>query len=261
MPLESRGEKNFAFPLDNSITPCYTVYTPSDFAHSPLALGEPMSYMTTPLNSIALVSEPTIVNGVAIDGYVGGQPVVFRKGRDGMLIPARGTVLPLSMGTGTVTGYTDDGMLIVNVTDFNDDYEFITSDATNIYDAEEMVDKLNRLYVASIMSQHETFTRIYKSDVTDKLSDTNMDKMLKAWPMPLDTEIIVGFQGDYLKPTDSIVVKQIDRVQRLTSAEKARQRRLEIAQAKRLADALLGENSDIPDEVQAELDEMFGTLD
>lgn len=220
-----------------------------------------MSYMTTTLNSIALVSEPTIINGVAVDGFVDGQPVVFRKGRDGMLIPARGTTLPLSMGTGTVTGYTDDGLLIVNVTDYKDDYEFITADATDIYDATEMVEKLNRLYVASIMSQRETFTRIYKSEITDRLSESNMDKMCKAWPMPLPTEIVVGFKGDYLSPTDSIVVKTVDRVQRLTRAEKARQRRLEIAQAKRLADAMLGEDTDVPADVQAELDEMFGTMD
>ena len=220
-----------------------------------------MSYMTTTLNSFTPVQTPTIINNVAIDGYVGGQPVVLRKGRNGMLIPARGTTLPLSMGTGTVTGYTDDGLLVVNVTDYKDDYEFITADATDIYDAEEMVDKLNRLYVASIMSQRETFTRIYKSEITDRLSESNMDKMCKAWPMPLPTEIVVGFKGDYLSPTDSIVVKRINPVQRLTSAQKARQKALEIAQAKRLADAMLGETTDVPDDVQAELDEMFGMMD
>jgi hypothetical protein len=220
-----------------------------------------MSYMTTTLNSFTPVQTPTIINNVAIDGYVGGQPVVLRKGRNGMLIPARGTTLPLSMGTGKVTGYTDDGLLVVNVTDYKDDYEFITADATDIYDAEEMVEKLNRLYVASIMSQRETFTRIYKSDITDRLSESNMDKMCKAWPMPLPTEIVVGFKGDYLSPTDSIVVKRINPVQRLTSAQKARQKALEIAQAKRLADAMLGETTDVPDDVQAELDEMFGMMD
>lgn len=220
-----------------------------------------MSYMTTPLNSIALVSEPTIINGVAVDGFVDGQPVQFRKGRDSMLIPAIGTVLPLSMGTGTVTGYTDDGMLIVNVTEFDDDFMYITASESNIYDAEEYVAMLNRCYRRGIECKHETFTRIYKSDVTDKLSDNNMERMLRAYPMPQPTEIIIGFKGDYLKPTDSIVVKSVDRVQRLTKAEKARQRRLEIAQAKRLADALLGEDTDVPDDVQAELDTVFGSMD
>jgi hypothetical protein len=44
---------------------------------------------------------------------------------------------------------------------------------------------------------------------------------------------------------------------KLTPAERRKQRRLEIAQAKRLADALL-EDEVTPTDVQDELDEMFG---
>jgi len=218
-----------------------------------------MSYMTTTLNSFAPVSTPTIVNGVAIDGYVDGNPVQVRKGRDGMMMPAIGTVLPTSYGTGTVTGYVD-GFLKVEITDFNDDYEYINADGSEIYDASEMVAKLNRCLCASIESDRADFTRIYKSERTDRLSKTMQDKMIARFPAPLPNEIIISFVGDYLSDTDKIVVKRIDPVQRLSRAEKARQRRLEIAQAKRLADSLLGEPTDVPDDVQQELDEMFGSM-
>ena len=219
-----------------------------------------MSYMTITLNSFTPVSEPTIVNGVAIDGYVGDQPVQLRKMRDNMIMPAIGTTVHLPYGKATVTGYVDE-MLKVNVTEFNDDYEFITADETNIYDAEEMVAKLNRCLQMSLASDRSDFERFYASETTGKLSEKKLEQMYERFPSPLPTEIVVGFKGDYLHPTDSIVVKRIDSVQRLTRAEKARQRRLEIAQAKRLADALLGEDTDVPDDVQAELDEMFGTMD
>lgn len=220
-----------------------------------------MTYKSVALNSFTPVSTPTIINGVAIDGYVDDQPVVLRKGRNGMLIPTTGTTLPLSMGTGVVTGHTDDGMLIVNVTEFDDEFMHVNASETEIYDAEGYVDMLNQCYRSSIECKRETFTRLYKSEITDTLSEKNLERMLQAFPMPLPTEIVIGFKGDYLKPTDSIIVKTVDRVQRLTKAEKARQRRLEIAQAKRLADALLGEDTDVPDDVQAELDSVFGSMD
>ena len=221
-----------------------------------------MSYMTTTLNSFAPVSTPTIVGNTEIDGYVDGRPVVLRKGRNGMLIPARGTVVPLSMGTGTVTGYTDDGMLIVNVTEFDDDFMYITASESNIYDAEEYVAMLNRCYRRGIECKHETFTRLYKSDVTDKLSDNNMERMLRAFPMPQPTEIIIGFKGNYLKSTDSIVVREIT-VDRESPKERRARLKAERALAKRLADAMLEEleDMDMPDDVADDIANEFGELD
>ena len=221
-----------------------------------------MTTKSVALNSFTPVSTPTIVNNVEIDGYVDGQPVVLRKGRDGMLIPARGTVLPLSMGTGIVTGYTEDGMLIVNVTEFDDDFMWINATETNIYDAEEYVAMLNRCYRRGIECNRETFTRLYKSEITDKLSETNIDKMLKAFPMPEPTEIVIGFKGDYLDPTDHILVREITK-QRETPSERRARINAERALAKRLADAMLEELEDVdmPDDVADDIAAEFGELD
>lgn len=220
-----------------------------------------MTYKSVALNSFTPVSTPTIVNNVEIDGYVDGRPVVLRKGRDGMLIPARGTVVPLSMGTGIVTGYTDD-MLIVDVVEFNDDFMYITASESDIYDAEEYVAMLNRCYRRGIECKHETFTRLYKSDVTDVLSDKNMERMLQAYPMPEPTEIIIGFKGNYLKATDHIVVREIT-VDRESPKERRARLKAERALAKRLADAMLedADVTDVPDDVQADIQAEFADMD
>ena len=101
-----------------------------------------MSYKTVSLNSFTPVSTPTIVDNIEIDGYVDDRPVVIRKMRNGMMMPAIGTVLPLSMGTGIVSGYKDE-MLVVDVVELNEDFVFETKDTENpdILDASEYVER------------------------------------------------------------------------------------------------------------------------
>jgi len=217
-----------------------------------------MTYKSVALNSFTPVSKPTIVNNVEIDGHVDGRPVVLRKMRGGMLMPAIGTVLPLSMGTGIVTGYRDE-MLIVDVVEFNDDFMWIDATETNIYDAEEYVAMLNRCYCSSIQSQRADFIRINKSDVTERLSEKNMERMLACLPMPLPTEIVVGFRGKFLQPTDHIVVQEVV-AERESPSERRARIKAERALAKRLANAML-EDADAPDDVQADIDAEFAELD
>lgn len=219
-----------------------------------------MTYKSVALNSFTPVSTPTIVNNVVIDGHVDGRPVVLRKMRGGMLMPAIGTVLPLSMGTGIVTGYRDE-MLVVDVVDFNDDFEFETKDPENpdILDAEEYVAMLNQCYRSSIESQRADFIRINKSEVTERLSEKNMERMLACLPMPEPTEIVVGFRGKFLQPTDHIVVQEVV-AERESPSERRARIKAERALAKRLANAML-EDADAPDDVQADIDAEFAELD
>lgn len=223
-----------------------------------------MSYKTVSLNSFTPVSTPTIVDNIEIDGYVDGRPVVIRKMRNGMMMPAIGTVLPLSMGTGIVSGYKDE-MLVVDVVELDEDFVFETKDTENpdILDASEYVERLNRCYRRSIESIHSDFTRIYKSEITGRLSDKNTDRMHLSYPLPSsDTEIVIAFEGDYLEPTDEIVVREIVQ-QRETPSERRARIKAERALALKRANALLAEydesdDTEIPEDVQAEMAECFG---
>lgn len=219
-----------------------------------------MTYKSVALNSFTPVSTPTIVNNVEIDGHVDGRPVILRKMRGGMLMPAIGTVLPLSMGTGIVTSYRDE-MLVVDVVEFNEDFEFETKDPENpdILDAKEYVAQLNECFRLTIQSLRLDFIRLYKSEITERLSDKNMERMLTSLPMPEPTEIVVGFKGDYLAPTDLIVVREVV-ADRESPSERRARIKAERALAKRLADAML-EDTEAPDDVQADIDAEFAELD
>ena len=220
-----------------------------------------MTYKSVALNSFTPVSTPTIVDGVLIDGYVDDKPVLLRKMRDGMLMPAIGTVVSMSYGTGIVTGYCND-MLVVDVVEPNEDFEFETKDleCPDILDVHEYIASLNRCYRRSIESIHSDFTRLYKSEVTDVLSDRNADRMHLSSPLPqTDTEVVCGFIGDYLEPTDFIVVQEVVK-QRETPSERRARLQAERAHAKRLADAMLDDldDTDVPEDVMAEIADAFG---
>ena len=220
-----------------------------------------MTYKSVALNSFTPSSNPTIVDGVLIDGYVDDKPVLLRKMRDGMLMPAIGTVVSMSYGTGIVTGYCND-MLVVDVVEPNEDFEFETKDleCPDILDVHEYIASLNRAYRRSIESIHSDFTRLYKSEVTDVLSDRNADRMHLSFPLPqTDTEVVCGFIGDYLEPTDFIVVQEVYK-QRETPSERRARLKAEQAHAKRLADAMLDDldDTDVPEDVMAEIADAFG---
>lgn len=222
-----------------------------------------MSFITTTLNNFIGTSTPTYIGNTRIDGYVGKSPVVLRKMKGGMLMPVLGTTVALPYGTGKVIGYSDE-RLLVDVTEFNDDYEFINADETEIYDAQETVARRNSALRSSFNTIATDYERVYKSEITGTLSPKRQAKLDAYIPEITDTTVCVTLKGQFLSGSDSIVAQVIP-MEKMTPAERRKQRALEIADAKKLRKTLLEKyddefgGDDTPDdEIQAELDEMFG---
>jgi hypothetical protein len=221
-----------------------------------------MAFITTTLNNFVPFSTPTFVGDTRVDGYVMKGcvkcNVVLRKMKGGMLMPVLGTTVALPYGSGKVIGYSDE-KLLVDVTEFNDDYEFINADETEIYDASETVARRNSALRASLATIISDYSRLYKSDITGVLSPMRQAKLESYIPEITETTVCVALEGQFLKGSDKVVAQTIAQP-KLTPAERRKQRRLEIADAKRLADALL-ENETAPSGIQDELDEMYGDDD
>jgi len=214
-----------------------------------------MSYKTTTLESFFGTSGPAFVGTTQIDGYVGGRPVVLRRLKNGTLLPAIGATLPSAMGTAVVHGYMD-GNLLMNFVSFNEDYEFITADGTNIYDAEEKVAMLNGALRASLASIATDYTRVHRSDVTGVLSKNRQAKLDAYLPEISNTTVAMSFSPRVIGMKTPIVYDEV-KTPKLSPSERRKQRALEVAQAKRMADAML-EDEVAPSGIQDELDEMFG---
>ena len=216
-----------------------------------------MTYKTTTLNKFVGTSTPTFVGTTQIDGYVKGRPVVLRRLKNGTLMPTTGTLLPTSMGMGRVVGVSD-GNLLMDIVEFNDDYEFINADETEIYDASEKVAMLNKALRMSFESIISTFTRVYKSDVTGQLPKSVQNAVDAMFPEISDTTVCMSFSPNIIThdPTTEILYKSVG-TPKMTPAERRKARALEVAEAVRIADALL-ENESTPSGIQDELDEMYG---
>ena len=216
-----------------------------------------MTYKTTTLNKFVGTSEPTFVGTTQIDGYVKGRPVVLRRLKNGTLMPTTGTLLPTSMGMGRVVGVSD-GNLLMDIVEFNDDYEFINADETEIYDASEKVAMLNKALRMSFESIISTFTRVYKSDVTGQLPKSVQNAVDAMFPEISDTTVCMSFSPNIIThdPTTEILYKSVG-TPKMTPAERRKARALEVAEAVRIADAML-EDESTPSGIQDELDEMYG---
>ena len=213
------------------------------------------------LNSIT-PAKATIVNGVEIDGYVDGQPMQFVRLANGRIKPSIGTTVHTSYGTGTVTGYSRSNMVIVAITDFNEDFEFITADETDIMDAEEYVARTADAMNVGIESDRETFTRLYKSEITGRLSERNEQRMMVAFQYLDPNEVVVGGSIKPLEPTDEVVARIIADERETPAERKARIKR-ERALATKLANAMLSAQSDesddaVPADILAEMNEFYG---
>ena len=214
-----------------------------------------MSYKTTTLNSFIGTSEPTFVGNTQIDGYVGGRPVVLRRLKNGTLLPALGTTLPSAMGTAVVRGYMD-GNLLMDFVSFNEDYMWENADGSDIFDAEEKVAMLNGCLQASLASIASDYTRVHKSEITGVLSK-NRQALLDAYlPEISDTTVAMTFSPRVIEMDTPIMYDEV-KTPKLSPAERRKQRALEVAQAKRMADAMLADEV-APSGIQDELDEMFG---
>jgi len=207
-------------------------------------------------------AQATIINGVVIDGYVDGQPMQFVRTADNRIKPAIGTTVHTSYGTGQVVGYTESNRLRVAISQFNEDFEFLTSDESDIYDAEEYVSRIARSMNVGIASSRETFERLYKSEITGKLSPRNEDRMTAAFQWFDDNEVVVSGSNKSLEPTDMVVARIIGDERETPSERNARIKR-ERALATKLANAMLSAQSDdsddaVPADILAEMNECFG---
>ena len=204
---------------------------------------------------------PTTINGIAVDGIVDGRPVTIRRNRYNGLVPSVGSVINTTYGTAEVVGHSD-GMLKVAVIEFDEDYEFVTADETDILTAEECVERLARCANASIESVASDLRRIYQTDVGNvptKIQDTidsldvyddNEYRMCLTDKAQLsdDVEVLCDYVHTYL-------------LERETPIERAERIRKEREQAKALADELLGDDGsleNIPADVLAEMAMEFG---
>ena len=221
-------------------------------------LGDHMTYKTTTLNQFVGTSEPTFVGTTQIDGYVKGRPVVLRRLKNGTLMPTTGTLLPTSMGMGRVVGVSD-GNLLMDIVEFNDDYEFINASETEIYDASEKVALLNKALRMSFESIISTYQRVYKSDVTGQLPKSVQNAVDAMFPEISDTTVCMSFSPRIIKGSTPILYKSVA-TPKMTPAERRKARALEVAEAVRIADAML-DGEPMPSGIQDELDEMYGDDD
>ena len=218
-----------------------------------------MAFIKTTLNNFIGTSEPTFVGTTQIDGYVmigcNKVNVVLRKMQGGMLMPALGTTVTLPYGSGKVIGYSDE-RLLVDVRQFNDDYEFINADETEIYDARETVARRNSALRSSFNTITTDYERVYKSEITGTLSPMRQAKLDAYIPEITKTTVCVTLEGQFLKGSDKVIAQTIAKP-KLSPLEIRKQRALEVAEIQRIADAML-EDEVVPSDVQDELDEMFG---
>tara|TARA_R110002167_G_scaffold210313_1_gene414531 strand:- start:29 stop:685 length:657 start_codon:yes stop_codon:yes gene_type:complete len=212
-------------------------------------------FIETTLNSFIGTSTPTFIGETRIDGYVGKRPVVLRKMQGGMLMPVLGTTIALPYGTGKVIGYSDE-RLLVDVTEFNDDYEFINAQETEIYDASESVARRNSALRSSFNTIISDYNRLYRSEETGILPKSRQAKLDNYIPEITDTTVCVTLKGQFLSGTDKVIAQTIAKP-KLSPLEVRKQRALEVAEIQRITDAML-ENESTPSDVQDELDEMYG---
>ena len=206
--------------------------------------------------------QPQTINGIACDGVVNGRPVTIRRNRFDGFVPAIGSTLPTTYGTARVVGYVD-GALKVAITEFNQDYIFETLDIENpdILDAEECVERLSRCANAEIASLASDIQRLFSTDIGNLTKkgeqmiaslghyEPNEYRMnlTGSFDLSEDTEVVCDYVHSYL-------------LQNETPSERRKRQAIERKQAVALANKLLDEsdNTDIPEDIQAEMAECFG---
>jgi len=222
-----------------------------------------MNTISLPL-SVVNTFQPQVINGIACDGIVNGRPVTIRRSRYNGVVPAIGQTFKSTYGTAQVVGYVE-GALKARVIDFDQDYEFITADETDILTAEECVERLARCANGDIESLASDIRRLYTTlDGNVTKEGQRLIASLESFApneyrchlsdayelLSADTEVLVDYVYSFL-------------VQKETPIERAERIRKEQEQAKALADELLGDDGsieNIPADVLAEMAMEFGEL-
>ena len=216
-----------------------------------------MTIKSVTLSAINPIETSTTVNGVSISGYIDDVPCQFLRLASGDVKPAIGTTIHTSYGSGALVAYTDNNKMRVAISKFNPDFEFITADETDIMDASEYVARTADAMNVSVQSNRETFTRLYKSDITGVLTKRNEERMERAYPLFAPNEVVVSGSIKPLQATDEVVVRMIplcDRQAKLDDAIKRRSDRRQrlIERARRTLDECT------PPDVAAEIRDAFG---
>lgn len=217
-----------------------------------------------PFTSFSSLS-PQTIKGYDCDGIVDDKPVRVRYNRFGGVVPTVGSTLLTTYGVGKVTGYRE-GSLIVAITEFNEDYIFETADGLDCFDAEDTVAKLSQCANRGVESVISDITRLYKSDITGKLSKTwqaKVDALRRFAP----NEFIMDLtdKSDPIQLVDGSVLVDVVAIERETKAERKARKALEIRQARQLRRQLLdaydAENAECPDDIANEIADEFGDTD
>lgn len=217
-----------------------------------------MTIQSIAFNSLTSLS-PQTIKGYDVDGVVDDKPVRVRYNRFGGVVPTVGSTLLTTYGVGKVTGYNE-GSLIVAITKFNEDFEFITNDGSDILTAQEYVAGLARCANRGVDSLVSDITRLYKSEITGKLPKSMQEKVdnLKRFA-PNEFIMDLTDKSDPIQLVNGSVLVDVVAIERETKAERKARKALEIAEAKRLRrDLLDAYDEQCPDDIADEIADEFG---
>lgn len=211
---------------------------------------------------------PRTIKGYDVDGIVDDRPVRVRYNRHGGVVPTVGSTLLTTYGRGVVKGYSE-GSLRVAITKFDEDFAFETKDIENpdILTAGEFVAGLSRCANSGLESMVSDIERLYKSEITGKLTKSMQAKVDNIeWFAPNEFIMDLTAKSNLEKQLiDGFVHVDVVAIERETQAERKARKALELAEAKRLRAKLLAaydaENTECPDDVAAEIADEFGDTD
>ena len=209
--------------------------------------------------------QPQTINGIECDGIVNGRPVTIRRNRFGGVVPAIGSSLPTTYGTARVVGYVD-GAVKVAVTEFDEDYAFETHNIENpdILTAEECVERLSECANRGIESLASDIRRLYSTE-TGNLSKQGKDMMATLdhyEPNEYRMHLTSSYENYWYAEDVEVVCDYVHSflLANETPSERRKRQAIERKQAVALANKLLeqADNTDIPEDIQAEMAECFG---
>lgn len=190
--------------------------------------------------------QPQVINGTPVDGVVNGRPVQVRRIAQGFPLPVNGTEVQTSYGPAIVRGVCNN-FLRLEVTKFK----------TEI--GRQAVSRLADCFNIEMKNWISDLIRVTGTENGNLPKE--VEERLENFRPFASNEFRATFSGLSLKSNDQVVVKVLDLSE--TPLQKRKRRAIEIAEAKRLADALLRERDmmECPEDIRAELDEEFGMED
>ena len=164
---------------------------------------------------------------------------------------------------GAVKGYSE-GSLRVAITEFNENFAYELPDGSDILTADEFVAGLSRCANSGLRSKVSDIERLYKSEITGKLTKS-MQAKVDSIEWFEDNEFIMDLTSKSnieKQIIDGSVLVEVVALERETKAERKARKALELAEVKRLRRELLDAyDAQCPDDIAAEIAEQFGDTD